>query len=292
MQMLIPRDALRYDFLMDAILAVAALDMAHELGADAPSRYGRAALEYYDHALRSLHAELGRGIDQENYLAVFIGSLMIGAISVHAPKYSRDAADKSMTALETTYLLFDMMKGNQSVVVTCLGYIVKGPIRMDAWDPVGPLHLLDEGTKSAMARLRRLNDQAHPDSVSGDQDGGYADILSQEPHTAYRSAIKYLEDIYARDMDGKIKAACIAWPGFSGPYFMTAIRRSEPLALLILMHWAVLMHRLGRDTWWAEGQDLVDEITAMFRSSQLSPSDELKASINWAREQSDLPPLR
>ena len=292
MQHLIPRDALRYDFLMDAILAVAALETAHELGVEAAPKYGLAALEYYDHSLRAFHAELGKGITEENYLAAFICSLMLGIVSTHAPKYSPDGADGSgRSALETAFLVFDMMEGNRSVVLTSWKWIVKGPLKLDAWEPVGPLHLLNDETKAAMARLRSLNDQAYPASGPGDPAEGPAAIFSTDPHAAYQSAIKYLEDIYAREAGGKVKAACIAYPGLAGPYFSAAIRRPEPMALLILMHWGVLMHRLGRDTWWAAGQDLVAEITAVLRQSQLSPSEELKETINWARTQADLPPL-
>ena len=51
--------------------------------------------------------------------------------------------------------------------------------------------------------------------------------------------------------------------------FAESLKRREPFSLLILMHWAVLLHGLDGDVWWIRhtGRDLVAELSLELRDS-------------------------
>lgn len=65
---------------------------------------------------------------------------------------------------------------------------------------------------------------------------------------------------------------------------MQAIKSSDHIALLALLHWAVLCHRAGYDLWYMKcaGKTLVAEV-----SDNIDTVDNalLAVALNWAREQ-------
>ncbi|KAI1633722.1 hypothetical protein F4809DRAFT_644203 [Biscogniauxia mediterranea] len=112
---------------------------------------------------------------------------------------------------------------------------------------------------------------------------------STPPHP-YAAALSFLERCFAEDARGVFRGFCCAFPSGCGGGFAAAIRCTnttttttttspsssssssssdppaspdpdpDPLALLILMHWAVLLDRLGGEYWWARdlGRRLVE----------------------------------
>ena len=55
----------------------------------------------------------------------------------------------------------------------------------------------------------------------------------------------------------------MAFPVLAGPGFAIAVRNSEPVALYILLHWAVQLDRVTKMSLWAMsvGQDFILEIS-------------------------------
>ncbi|KAI1487112.1 hypothetical protein F5X96DRAFT_174561 [Biscogniauxia mediterranea] len=100
---------------------------------------------------------------------------------------------------------------------------------------------------------------------------------STPPHP-YAAALSFLERCFAEDARGVFRGFSCAFPSGCGAGFAAAIRctattttsppssssssseSADPLALLILMHWAVLLDRLGGEYWWARdlGRRLVE----------------------------------
>jgi hypothetical protein len=62
------------------------------------------------------------------------------------------------------------------------------------------------------------------------------------------------------------------------------------MALLILMHWAVLLDKLEGRFWWAgpTGKLLVIEISNALTQSLMIDEPECKTGIIWARQQTGL----
>ncbi|KAI5919617.1 hypothetical protein F4810DRAFT_686272 [Camillea tinctor] len=82
------------------------------------------------------------------------------------------------------------------------------------------------------------------------------------PHP-YTPALTFLTRCYAEDARGVFGGFSAAFPSACGAGFAAAIQRPDPLALLILMHWAVLLERMGGEYWWARdlGQRVVEGAT-------------------------------
>jgi len=80
----------------------------------------------------------------------------------------------------------------------------------------------------------------------------------------------------------------LAWLAMAGQEFITKLKENEPMALLILMHWAVLLKNLS-DLWWARnaGSGLIEDVTMALEKvaveSGRSWSPKWAETLEWAR---------
>ena len=118
-------------------------------------------------------------------------------------------------------------------------------------------------------------------------------------HEMYSTTIFWLREIFAEAADGRVKGFCLAFFTLMGVRFTEALRAREPVALFIVMHWAVQLDRLGREVWWAEdvGRRLVREISDLLRGPEgghacawIAALPDGRDGIIWARQQVGLPP--
>ncbi|KAI0601032.1 hypothetical protein F4775DRAFT_477708 [Biscogniauxia sp. FL1348] len=128
-------------------------------------------------------------------------------------------------------------------------------------------------------------------------------LLTTEPPTApaptphpYTQALSFLERCFAEDARGVFGGFCCAFPSGCGGGFAAAIRGNpgpDPLALLILMHWAVLLDRLGPEYWWARdlGRRLVEGGSGALgaREGAWEWEWEWVESVAWVRGRVGLP---
>jgi hypothetical protein len=311
MQVQIPQVALEHDFLMHGILAVAALDIAishknasqgagDEMAlavADSQSlarHYARAAIEYYGQALPAFRGELARhSVTPENHLAVIMFSTMAALVSTVLPRVDTRLSG-GQTTREAVVTMFEMMNGAGSVAAAGWKWMVSGAMITQAWkDQNVPLDKLRPDEKAAIARLYALNDVVYGSSEISDMASDPEGSLRPRRHRFYRLCIEQLEELFARALDGSIRAVCLAWPNLVGTGLVAALRRSEPLALVLAMHWAVLMQRLSVEFWWVDriGLNLVDELSEALMVSSLAQLPGCYEGIAWTRSEVGLPEL-
>ena len=88
---------------------------------------------------------------------------------------------------------------------------------------------------------------------------------------------------------------CVALPTMTGHDFVDACRVREPLALIILMHWGLLMDRLSYQQWWADrvGKGVVIEAADILARSETRMAEipEYHESIAWANDQLEIQTL-
>jgi len=142
-----------------------------------------------------------------------------------------------------------------------------------------PINRLDSGTKAAIKRLHSLNYSAHEGMQEGEED-------AVSRHSACSTVITALQEYYARDLDRSIKFLWIGWLGICRKPFVEALRRDEPITLLILMHWAILLERPNADVWWADkaGVALITELSSALKETPQASMPTWLESIAWARE--------
>ncbi|KAK8052063.1 C6 transcription factor [Apiospora rasikravindrae] len=129
----------------------------------------------------------------------------------------------------------------------------------------------------------------------------------------YQKAIAHLERFYAEDARDAVRCFLLAYPTLARRDMEAASAEAaargnggftpwEPLELLLLAHWALLLHRMGRLFWWvgSSGRDLV---TACSDALEYNASGvgggaagaggiEWEEAVAWVRRQVSLPPLQ
>lgn len=117
----------------------------------------------------------------------------------------------------------------------------------------------------------------------------------------YMNEVFYLRYIFAETQRAVYKFSGIGWPCMCGYEFTRAVGRREPLALLLVAFWGVLLGRDSNSVWWmgSIGSDLVAEVSETLILLQLrgqlgdgfANMPEWRASLSWTRTQVGLPSL-
>jgi len=295
MQVWLPAEGLKkHDFLLDQVLALAALDLAvtsspaGALASHAAPDYAGAAVEYYDRSIAAYGSE--PSVTEENHLAMYCFAGLTPVIQIGLRLCLPSETGGRQSALKSAKDLFELMNGAVSVAKLSWHWLKAGalPSVTAVLNQQIQLDLLDDDTNAAIARLRSINEHMHTSHHGKDIIGPSGSV----GYTSYNEAIRHLEGIFAKDVDGSIRGLCMAWPSQAGDTFKWAVGQSEPFALLLLMHWGVLLDRLGgQGAWWVgeTGKDLVVELSDALQcqeaKSPVTSTPEWQSGISWARQQ-------
>lgn len=271
---------------MDGILALSALDIALSPCTNDASTYVQAALQYYEQASGQYRWQLGN-LTQENHQAVFLFGLLAVAINLVIPHCVSDGFEQSST-LDHVLVAFDLLHGISAITLSCWDWLKDGPITFPLEEfRHNPLHLLDDNTKKSIQRLHAVNEAQRPPNGLGS--GKNCDATRE----LFKNCIINLEFLFAKEIEDEIRCICTAFPGLCGKEFTSAVGESHPMALFILMHWGVLLARLGHDAWWARpaGKNLVAELSESLALLQHDYAPEWEEGILWARKEAGLDDL-
>ncbi|KAF4548514.1 Fungal Zn(2)-Cys(6) binuclear cluster domain-containing protein 4 [Elsinoe fawcettii] len=288
-----PRYGLRYSFLLHGLFALAALESS--ITSPDPGqgrRYLRAALTYYDAAsvsFRSYLPNLGRGGGDLQY-SLYMFSALAMAMHMAIPlccramgvgPTGRTGDGEEVYGDEDVVDMMAQLFNLQVGMVELAMYDAKGLweseygpalIRAEEIVKVPLLGGLGEGTEEAIQRARRLA------IAKGGEDGG-----------DYAAALVGLRFCFTEEKRDMMRGLCVAWPCMAGRHFMQLFKGKDQVALWLLMHWAVMLHRLGLRAWWASslGTRLVTELseTLMLSDTPETSMDEWWEGIAWARRE-------
>lgn len=287
-QVLIPREALKYDYMLDCMLALAALEIAMaDTDKKKKSTYIQKALIFQDRASQRFRSEIQDvpDITEENHLSVFVFSVFMIVYSLAVPQLDHSNITESIC------FQYDLLRGTAPLSQHAMGWLKKGPFKahmdMDKLPGVEAIEKLDSDTRKAVERLKALNDSIN--IIHGSQ--LLPDQKPSPTHTACKLAAHYLSWLFAISPEPRLRGLALVFLNLAGADYVQAIKDENPVALLLLMHWGVLVQRVAYDLWWARtmGRDLVEELSLV-----LQPSDapELKDSVLWARGQVGLDVLK
>ena len=289
LQVYLPRSALRASYLMNGILATAAVDVARCSGESHSATYLRAALEYSNKASAAFRDQLC-DITQENlhllYHFAMIAAIFNFAIPVEQP-----------SAINRMNLAFDMILGAYNVATTNMKWLLESPCSAGALLKYTTLtmDIIDPDTRIALDRLTSVSRLMRVPTANKEiQNATKEDSLCSEIRM-YQLAIAQLKYSFAEDTKDRIKGYCLSFIPVAGRDFALAIKELEPMALFVVMHFGVLLHRLVRDTraWWIDvaGKDLVREISEILQQSPVAQITDGHDGIAWTRQQVGLPAL-
>lgn len=218
--------------------------------------------------------------------------------------------------LERAPQFFDLLAGTSMISRRCMEWLMQSmeSVRIIKLMEPATEKDLDEGARAALERLRVVCEGMYPPVVSlgsagaaagaGLAGGGEGDdvvvvgeagrLLEPNPEQEmYARLMPQIMRCFAEDARGIVGGISLAFPAMAGPEFKFAIERAEPMALLVLMYWAVCLECYGMKMWWANGLGtrLIVEITEALERSEAYLMPEFWEAVDWARRRVGLPGL-
>ncbi|KAI0105262.1 hypothetical protein GGR51DRAFT_196608 [Nemania sp. FL0031] len=308
MQFILPQEALRYDFLLNGIFVAAALHRSTTAPEPEARGYFNVAMELYDRASRSFRTHLER-MDPATYHVLYIYSSMTAFINI-AFSQCNFTEGSELNTLSTVAVAFDLLNGSVNIAKTDFQRLLDSPVPIRAYLNYGfaSTVVLNPDARTALSRLSHLNELYHTSLYQGATPSDdlsiaitpFSDAVSttsSTPARPWETAIGLLQLCFAEQQRGLLRGFCFVFPGGAGPDFTAAVKASNPMALLILMHWTVLIDHAGEEFWWAKklGKRLA---LGIWKAMQLVPprsssptllTPEWGESISWVFTQLGLP---
>lgn len=247
-QIVIPRLALQYDFLMNGILALAALHIATTTESPTSLAYIDTALQYHNLSFAPFRAAIDN-LTPQNCEAVLAQSIVTTVIGIALPRATAPR-DENSNMTENILVVFELLQGVKKII-----HIGRPWIKINLYsrqkeriESAGPLEL-DSDASAAFDRLTMLNEET------------VASMDAQQYHIN-KDVIDNLRNCYTLYAGTQDPGEVLAWLAAVDKEFVDNVRRRQPLALLILMHWGVLLGELDGRWWWASnsGKSLVLEL--------------------------------
>jgi len=245
-QITIPRLALKHDYLMNGILALASMHIATSAEPAKALLYHDTGMQYYNRSLTPFRNAID-SITPRNCDAVFAHSIVMIAISISSPRLTV-TKDECTSITENIVVLFELLQGVRKILQVGQSWInlelfSKGEFWKKTPDE------LDPDTESALDNLSALNDEV----MIG---------IYSEQHRINNEVISHLRHCYAKFAPSADPAPVLAWLARVEKDFVDSLRCRQPFSLLILMYWGVLLTELDGKRWWARnsGRALVTEL--------------------------------
>lgn len=269
-QVIIPRHALQYDFLMNGILALAALHIATTIDPPASWAYIDTALQYHSLSFAPFRSAIDN-LTPLNCEAVLAQSIVTTVIGIALPRLTAER-DESPSMTENIVVVFELLQGVKKIITIGRSWIKLNLFthKEDSYDHYATL---DTATQTALTRLATLNDEmlAMTDPVQ---------------HKINTEVVSHLRRCYARFVSTDDPANVLAWLAAVDKGFVENVRRRQPFPLLVLMHWGVLLGELHGQRWWAResGRALVSELLQALRPGDIQWKD----ALLWPQEKMGL----
>ncbi|KAM5348968.1 hypothetical protein ACJ41O_008791 [Fusarium nematophilum] len=301
-----PRWALKHEYLLHGMFALSALDVALTGGSvvdDDPAVYVRLALEYYDKASRSFRAQL-ENVTPENVQKVFLFSFLAVAVNMCLPQCGDiiPIDDDQEGILRRVVTLWELLMGNASIANKHFDALISGALsrstealmvrtQMQNQTPVS----ISQETEKALEKLSLVVEKAAAESPQSDDPEASTEAGLRVQ--AYRAGVAAIRTCFVEDSKDLFKGIAIAFPAMAGMEFFAALKRSDRVAVFVMMFWGVQLDCLGKLAWWVGsfGRKMVSELSEMLweggEGADVEEMGEWRECISWARREVELPPL-
>ncbi|KAK9386466.1 hypothetical protein V1515DRAFT_616472 [Lipomyces mesembrius] len=257
----IPKEALSHRFLMHGLLTLSALHLIEiNSGDKGPSRmmYMEIATRHQSLALSSFRPELN-SITPLNCNALFAFSSFLSVFAFASSQCM--GIEQGMTPVEEIVQAFSLLRGVSEILRTAWDWIEKGQL--------GPLvrNAATSTTGAVSAEARAALD--HLDEVNNDN-------RDSEAKEACCAAIHKLRESFASFYSQCLQVRiAMWWPISVPPAYIVPLKSRQPMALVILAHYCVILRWVER-CWWLTGwsEKLVEEIYQSLDASW-------RPSIRW-----------
>ena len=276
MQNGLPRLALEHNFLLCGIFASAALHMASSCEKDGSktAMYSRAALQYYNRGSAEFRREL-YAIRPEIIHLLYLHAAIGASASLLLPNCLPEP-DGVSTSLDRIMVFFDMAIGATTFLEAHQAQFERALTSVSAvrsMTNLATLQRVSDEDRDVMDRVVRITSR-------------HSAGRSQLKHALYQKAIERLCLCFTAD---SVKGFCLSFPKYCGPEFTAAVKQEDPMALILLEYWAVLLHRLKSDYWWIRsvGREIIVEISCKLSKTILWDEPEVADAVCWPLEQTE-----
>ncbi|KAK5739431.1 hypothetical protein LTR17_005336 [Elasticomyces elasticus] len=255
----IPHLALDFDYLLNAIFAISALHISSMSTSSRSKTYQMAALEYQNLAITCFRNQDLRCTSEASHSMCAFSMIQL-VLTVAFASYL-DGATKESSILDDLTVLFNLLEGTTSIIASARTSLLNGPlgafVRQSSHTQAGPLN---PNAQLAFEKLRMLRDEEY--TALSALATSTLDAASTYESTS--NAIDKLEICFGLRSENKL-VVCFRWFATLDAMFVHRISQLNPLALLITMHWAILLANIGKEKWWARssGKALVAEISGI-----------------------------
>lgn len=264
-QVVVPREALPYDFLVHGLVSFAAIHVANTCPSGGQF-YKRLACSHRQRALQSALAPLNN-ITSANCHALFAfaGVTAFSTFTLHGLERS----GPSPSPVDLMLDFFPVVRGTKTVLRSALEWISHGTLnplierQWDEWksDAASVPSAVTPEVKMHLCELEGLNRRTARD---------------KEKYECFAVAIQRLMDVYDtyKYIAGD-RSLVFVWTVVVNNEFVAALQAREPMALVILAHYGILIHSVD-EQWWAKGRgaELIEAI-------HLELPAEWKDAVTW-----------
>ena len=227
-------DGMTYPFVLDAILAVAALHKAY-IEPQNNGKYTSACL-FYQHVCMRAYSQQLTDINHDNCHAMFAVSSLINVLTIAMSRGSSSLVATS--PLETLFTTFKLLRGIQVVLHGNFDTVRSAHYKEIFSVPdVPPDAVVSPEVAHAMKELLRLasdgTNETEPDRVE-----------------VYKSSVETLEKHFLEVEQVQNFGAVIAWPLALHETATELLRARDPMMMLIFVHYGVLYLHI-HERWWA-----------------------------------------
>ncbi|CAA9956730.1 hypothetical protein PTMSG1_00338 [Pyrenophora teres f. maculata] len=253
----IPDEAVHHDFLMDGLLAMAALHFAYE-NPESRLQYTELAMRYQNSSLQVYNKAL-ENINEENCTALFAFSIIVNVMAIALPNTIPDSLPSSYTESITTMLA--LIRGIGLIHSSAVSKHRTGRLA-SFYRPLPPDLQPDDETTAALESLRH---EASTLLASKS--------IEYERHAVYLSAIQSLEVAFGCMKATNHLGRIIGWPASLGSpghceELMRLFNHGDVMTQLIFMYYGVLLLHT-RHRWWGRhtGVSLIKELAISVRAA-------------------------
>ncbi|KAJ5766316.1 uncharacterized protein N7511_003932 [Penicillium nucicola] len=248
----IPRKAAHHPFLMNGILALAALHRAFgECSADTRGRYLAIAQAHHSEAITGIARE--ESLQSSNADATYALSNIIIIFTFALPLYSKPSHE--MEYLDELLRIFHICRESITILMAVVQWVREGQLAT----------LVDTETVSFHPSMG-ANPQPAPYNLGALHHlySNISHIYTAAERETYESVIQDLQIAFeslASPQEPSTVTAMFRWIFAVRREFIQMLKSRKPLAMVIVVYFSVLMHRL-RGYWWVGdwSQRLLDEI--------------------------------
>ncbi|KXT15502.1 hypothetical protein AC579_3414 [Pseudocercospora musae] len=263
-----PEVAMKYDFLLNSMFALASFHLAYDRPHEAPQHLS-AALDYQTLAFKKFRGDLEETMmdDVEAHDALLYCSIILMVLALASS--TQPLLKEGM--IQNTIVHFELVRGITVVMLKRPECIKEHRLFCKIPDMMRlPKQGYSPRAARAMQILTQMNESRAPIS-----DEGYSSPRPVEPlpedrrYLSCKNALWWLEYHFSTCGEIEHRGFVLAWLSLAGDDFIQAIKEGDQISLLAVMWWGVFLNPLGEQYWYGEdfGRDVANEVVEAVKHS-------------------------